>query len=244
MSFDTFLVQYGLLAIFLLLLTKSVGVPIPIPADVILLATAARVAQGKFILWQAAVVVLFAMVSGGLVQFLLARGPGRDLLFRFGRYLGLTPARLDAASARVKKGGIFGMSITVLIPGVRGVALVAAGLAGLPLRIFLPGLALGSALFISIHFFLGYLGGSLLSELGKVFVLSPMLLVIAILLLLVFGLWLLAFYRQKAARKEISAAALETWHEGICPVCLALSTVGIRSTLLLEGQNVTPNNLF
>src|SRR5689334_18940103 len=131
MSLDTFLVQYGLLAIFLLLFVKSAGVPIPIPADVILLATAARTAQGKFILWQAVVVVLLAVVFGGLIQFLLVRGPGRRILFRFGRFLGLTPARLDAVSARVKQGGILGMTIAILVPGVRGVAIAAAGLAGL-----------------------------------------------------------------------------------------------------------------
>jgi membrane protein DedA with SNARE-associated domain len=238
LSFNTLLVQYGLLAIFLFLLTKSVGFPIPIPADVILLATAAGVAQRKFILWQAAVVVLVAMVLGGYVQFLLARGPGRGVLFRFGRYVGLTPARVEAVSSRIKKGGIFGMSISALIPGVRGVAIAGAGLADLPLRIFLPGLVLGTTLFLSIHFVLGYIGGSLLSELGKLFVFSPRLLLVAILLLLVFGLWLIAFYRQKAARKEVTAAALQTLHEGICPVCLAMSAVGIRSTLLLENQNI------
>ena len=36
-SIDIFLVQYGLAAIFLLMFAKSVGVPIPIPADLIVL---------------------------------------------------------------------------------------------------------------------------------------------------------------------------------------------------------------
>jgi hypothetical protein len=45
-------------------------------------------------------------------------------------------------------------------------------------------------------------------------------------------LWVVAVRRQKAARAELeaaqteqtNAAALEVWHEGICPVCLALYT--------------------
>ena len=211
--------EYGLLAIFLLLLIKGVGVPIPIPADVILLAAAVGAAQGKFNLWLAIVLIVIAIVSGGTVQYLLARGPGRGVLFRFGRYLGLTPARLEAASARVEKGGIIGMSLTMLIPGIRGVAIVASGLAGVPLRVFITGFTIGTALFVGSHFFLGYLGGSLLALLPA----SPILILLVVLFLAAFALWAIARYRQKTARREQDAAVLEQWHEGICPVCLALS---------------------
>jgi membrane protein DedA with SNARE-associated domain len=108
-SIDLFLVQYGLAAIFILLLVKSIGVPIPIPADLIILSAAARSAQGKLIAWQVLIALLVALVLGGLIQFVLSRGPARALLYRFGRYIGLTSPRLDAASARVKKGGALGI---------------------------------------------------------------------------------------------------------------------------------------
>ncbi len=103
---DMFLVQYGLAAVFIVLLAKSIGLPIPIPADVIILATAIRAAEGKLILWQAFLAILVALVLGGIIQFVLVRGPGRSLLYRFGRYIGLTSARLDAAAAKIKKGGL------------------------------------------------------------------------------------------------------------------------------------------
>src|SRR5437588_3032739 len=168
MNIDMFLVQYGLAAIFILTLAKAIGVPIPIPGDLILLTAAARVAEGKLVLWQAFIALLLALVVGGLVQFWLARGPGRGLLYRFGRYIGLTSARLDAAAARVKKGGIISISVATLVPGVRSAAIVAGGLASVPLRIFLPGLFLGSTLFLAVHFLLGYLGGSILTVIGRV----------------------------------------------------------------------------
>src|SRR5438270_6680188 len=116
-SIDVFLIQYGLAAVFVLMLTKSIGVPIPIPGDVIILAAAARAAEGKLILWQAFLAILLALTIGGLIQFALIRGPGRNLLYRFGRYIGLTTARLDAASAKIKKGGILTLSVAILVPG-------------------------------------------------------------------------------------------------------------------------------
>src|SRR6266567_646711 len=236
MSLDTFLRDYGLPAIFLLLLTKSAGVPIPIPADVILLATAAGTAQGKFILWQAITAILLALVMGGLIQFLLARGPGRSSLLRFGRFIGLTNQRLDVASVQVKKGGIIGISVAILVPGVRGVAIAAAGLAGLPLRTFAPGLVLGSVLFLSLHFFLGYLGGALLHRLEQVLPLSSTLGLIVAILLIAFTLWVIALRKQKAPRRELDAEIMEMWHEGICPACLALSTLKPLSPPLREPE--------
>jgi len=127
-SLDLFLVQYGLAAIFIILLIKTIGIPIPIPADLIILTAAARVAQGKLNLWQTFIAIFVALVIGGLIQFLLARGPGRGFLYRFGRYIGLTSPRLNTASARVKKGGALSISIAILVPGVRGAAIVASGL--------------------------------------------------------------------------------------------------------------------
>lgn len=223
-SIDMFLLQYGLAAIFILMLTKSVGVPIPIPGDLIILTTAASVAAGKFLLWQAFTTILVALVLGGIIQFVLAGGPGRVLLYRFGRYIGLTAPRLDAAAAKVKKGGIIGIAVAILIPGVRGAAIAASGLANLPWRTFVPGLVLGSTLFVSLHFFLGYLGGSLLSVLARLLPLTAGVILVIVLLVVAFALWVVASHQQRITHSELKGESLEVWHEGICPVCLALYT--------------------
>jgi membrane protein DedA with SNARE-associated domain len=234
-SIDMFLVQYGLAAIFIIMLTKSAGVPIPIPADVIILAAAARAAAGKFVLWQAFLVILLAVILGGLIQFMLARGPGRNLLYRFGRYIGLTTVRLDAATVKIKKSGILGLSVAILVPGVRGAAIAASGLADFRWGIFVPGLVIGSTLFLTLHFFLGYVGGSVLVE--GAHLLPPMFVIIAVILLLVlvFLLWVVSQRRRAARHREMeNAASLEVWHEGICPVCLALYTASQLRLLSLE----------
>lgn len=229
---DLFLVQYGVAAIFIVLLVKSLGVPIPIPADLIILTAALRAAQGKLILWQALIAILLALVLGGLIQFVLVRGPGRGLLYRFGRYIGLTSPRLDAASDKVKKGGILGISVAILVPGVRGAAIAASGLANMPLRTFLPGLVVGTALFLSFDFSLGYLGGSIFSVVGHMLPLATIALLVLALLVIAFALWVVAYRRKKAAQGEIEGASLELLQEGICPACLALYTANqLRSPL-------------
>jgi len=115
------------------------------------LTVSTRVAAGKFAIWQAFSVVLFALVSGEILQFLLVCGPERKVLCRFGRYQGLTAARLDAASTRVKQTSPIGIGLIILTPGVRAASIAACGLANVRFCTFLPGLILGEELFLSLH---------------------------------------------------------------------------------------------
>ena len=62
------------------------------------------------------------------------------------------------------------------------------------------------------------------------------------LLVVVYALWVMAVRRQKAARTEFealqteqnNAAALEVWHEGMCPVCLAFCTASQLRSLTTD----------
>ncbi len=227
MDIETFLNMYGLAAVFVIMLVKAIGVPIPIPADALMLATSARVATGRMALPAAFVALLVALLAGGLVQFTLVRGAGRGLLTRYGHYLGITPERLGVAAQRMQTGGVVGIGVAVLTPGVRSIAVIACGLAGIPVRLFAPGLLLGSGLFLALHFFLGYVGGSLLATVSTAIPLPVVALIVVALLAAGFGVWYAIRRRQRpqASVGAILADAAESWHEATCPVCLALGAV-------------------
>ncbi len=221
---EAFLNSYGLPAIAAVLLIKSIGVPIPIPADVLMFLAAARVADGTFVLWQTFCVLLFAIIIGDVIQFLLARGPGRKFVYRFGRYLGLTATRLDAASALVKKSNPIGLGLILLTPGVRAASVVACGLGGVALRTFVLGLILGEGVFLALHFFLGSILGTLWEQLTH-HLSGPVVVALLMgLLLMGFGAWIMIRRRQRpaASRNEILGDAFEAFHEATCPVCLTL----------------------
>ncbi len=224
---ETFLELYGLASVFLVMLVKGIGVPIPIPADAIMLATSSRVASGRMGLGQAFIAILIASVAGGLIQFALVRGPGRSILYRYGRTLGLTPERLDAAANKVKSGGVLGIGLAILTPGVRSVAIPACGLAGIPTRRFSGGLTLGSGAFLALHFALGLAGGAILGRLTTVVSLPVLIVVIVVLLLIGLGVWYVIRRRQnpRSTRRAVLEEALGAWHEATCPVCLCLGAV-------------------
>jgi len=226
---EAFLAGYGLLAAFGLRLVTAAGVPIPIPGDVILLATAARAAEGKLLLWQAFVVLLVALSLGGVVQFLIARGPGRRLVYRYGRLLGLTQERLDRVAAGVRRGGLLGIGAAVLTPCLRTAVVPACGVAAIPLRAFVPGLVLGSGVDLGLHFALGYLGASILSSLAS----FGWVLLVA-LLLVGLAAWLVLMRRRRAS----AAAAAVAWTQATCPVCLVVGAIGSQQSALSSGRTV------
>ena len=227
-AFDAFLTTYGLAAACAILLVKAVGVPIPIPGDVILLAMAARSAEGKVLLWVAFVALLAAIVLGNSVQYLLARGPARGMVLRFGGRLGVTSRRLERVAQRVKQGGVLGIGLAVLTPGVRSAAIPGCGLAGIPLRLFIPGLALGSAVDLGLHFALGFAGAGLLAS-----VVQPApLLILLTLALLGLAAWLVIARRRHATRE----VAVNAWAQATCPVCLILGSVAALDTAPMNAS--------
>jgi membrane protein DedA with SNARE-associated domain len=217
---------YGLGALFVVLLLKAIGLPLPVPADLLMLVAAARVAEGRLPLGLTFGALLVALVLGGVMQFWLARGPARGLLYRHGRYLGLTPARLDAAAGAVRRSGWPGIGLAIMTPGVRSATVAACGLAGLSPRVFVPGLVLGSAGFLALHFGLGLAGAALLAAL-LLAVPTPWLLAVATVAAGALA-WLAIRWRQRpaAGAGDLLAEGVGAAHEACCPVCLALGIVG------------------
>lgn len=95
---------------------------------------------------------------------------------------------------------------------------------------------IGSTLFLSIHLFLGYLGGAFFATMGHILPLTGVVPVVLLLLVVVYILWMIAYRRNKAADQELGAASLELWHEGICPACLALYSLQRLSASGIEGK--------
>ena len=221
---DQFLDTYGLIAVFGIMLLKEIGIPVPIPSDLIMLGAAARAAQGRFSFIAVFFAILIPMFVGGLVQFTIARGPARAAIYRIGKYIGLTRERLDRAMETVRKGGVAAVAVGLTTPGVRIAITPAAGMADLPLAAFAPGLLVGSTIFLALHFAIGYAGGAALSLIN-----TPAVFVVALIVALAvlgFVLWRYVYARRGATLAETGAA----WADAACPACLAITLVRDRRT--------------
>lgn len=222
---------YSLPIVFVVMLLKEAGVPLPIPSDIVMLGVAARAATGQESVLAVIITLEAAMLLGGTAQYLLARGPGQGLLRRFGPYIGLTLPRLERATYTLRKGGHLTVALGMTTPGLRAVTIAAAGLANLAFVPFFVGLVAGDTLFILAHVLIGYAGGAGLKALAQSqhFATGPVLL-LAVVALLVVGLvgWMLLRRRAAPQARPAVAATIQAWEEASCPLCLTLGALHAR----------------
>jgi hypothetical protein len=56
-------------------------------------------------------------------------------------------------------------------------------------------------------------------------------------LLTIFAVWVVVRKRRRTAQYDVEGTSLELWHEGICPVCLALYAANqIRSPINVDSM--------
>jgi membrane protein DedA with SNARE-associated domain len=151
--------RHGLLAGFVLILIEEAGVPVPIPGDFLMLLLGVHARLGRVPLWQALAAMELATLLGATLLYLVASRGGRSLVYRYGRYIHLTPERLDRAEGWLVRHGALAIVAGRLTPGLRIATVIGCGVLGVPLQRFLPALAVGSFLYILLYTLLGFFFG-------------------------------------------------------------------------------------
>lgn len=224
-TLGNFLATYGLFAIFAVMLLKESGIPLPVPSDLVMITAGVQAATGVYNIFQLLIAVEIALIVGGSIQFLLARSVGRQVVYRLGRFIGLSQTKLDAAGARLQRRGRMAIIVGINLPGARAAIIPSAGLSGMAYRVFAPAMILGSSLFYGWHIALGFIIGpsaaTLLNHLNL-----PLLPIFLGLALLGLVIWLVLRRRRKAAAAMPAESTLErlhAWSEAACPACLAVA---------------------
>ncbi len=152
------------LAIFLILFLEELGVPMPIPADVVVLYAGFRLSQHRLNPLIAIALMVIAVNLGATTLYSLVLRGGRPLVDRFGRFLHLDAARLEKAEGWLQRRGMVGIAIGRAIPGVRLATVIACGLFKIPYRKFAPAQFVGTLTYLVIFLLLGYFVGPQAAE--------------------------------------------------------------------------------
>jgi membrane protein DedA with SNARE-associated domain len=102
----------------------------------------------------------FAAVVGDNLGFALGHFGGRPLVERYGRYVFLTPERLDSATRFFERHGGKIVVIARFVEGLRQANGIIAGISGMHWARFLVFNALGAALWVAVWTSIGYLSGN------------------------------------------------------------------------------------
>ena len=153
-TLEPYLSQYGLLAVFGAIFLEDFGVPLP--GETLLIAGALLATRGSFNIYLLVVTAWCAAVLGDNVGYAIGRFGGRALALRFGKYVLLTPARLQYAERFFQKRGGIVVVLARFVEILRQLNGIVAGIAGMRWWRFLLYNMAGAALwagFWSILFF-------------------------------------------------------------------------------------------
>lgn len=122
----------------------------PVPSEVVMPPAAFLAEQGRMTLWGVILAGTFGSWLGSAVTYGVSRWFGRPFILKFGRYFFCPPEKLDRAErflGRYEAGGIF---FARLLPVVRHLISIPAGIVRMPFGKFSLMTTLGSLLWCSI----------------------------------------------------------------------------------------------
>lgn len=170
----------------------------PIPSELILPLAGYLVATGQLAYVPAVAAATVGSVGGAVVIYWLARLGGHPLLLRMGRVLRVREAELDRGEALLRRHGIALVFFGRLLPGVRSLVSVPAGVARVPFSTFLLFTTLGSSLWNALLIGAGVLLREAYHDIA--IVIEPVSRVLAAALVILFVAWL---WRRRSTRSAV-----------------------------------------
>jgi len=201
---SSFVQSYGYWALLLLAIVESMC--LPIPSEVTFgfagaLCTAAVTGHAQFSMWAVIVVGTVGSVIGSVIAYEVGRTAGRSIVDRWGKLILLTHKDLDAMERWFEKFGPVSVLIGRVVPVVRTVISVPAGIAEMKRGRFMALTAVGAAAWVSLLAALGYAAGANWEHVSKNFHMAQTPMIILIVILIALGFW----HRIKTVRRHNSS---------------------------------------
>jgi membrane protein DedA with SNARE-associated domain len=148
----------GYLGIFLLMFLESTF--FPFPSEIVMIPAGYLAFKGELNLIGVIFSGVLGSVAGALFNYYLAVFFGRRLLLRYGRYFWIKEQTMEKLEAFFAKHGELSTFNGRLIPGIRQLISLPAGLARMNVARFCLYTALGAGIWVVVLVVLGYLLGS------------------------------------------------------------------------------------
>lgn len=157
---------WGLLGIFLLMAVESSF--IPFPSEVVMIPAGYLAYQGEIGLVSAVVAGTLGSIVGAWVNYGLAMYLGRPAMHKLGKKFLVSEKTMTAVEVYFAKHGAITTLVGRLLPAVRQLISIPAGLARMPFGRFTLLTGLGAGIWVTVLTLLGFYIGSEAAESGNV----------------------------------------------------------------------------
>jgi membrane protein DedA with SNARE-associated domain len=149
----SWVLDWGYLGIIVLMAMESSI--FPVPSEVVIPPAAFLAAQGHLDFTGVIIAGTFGSYLGAAITYWVSRSIGRPFVFRYGKFFMVSPQKLERSEIwlqRYEAGGVF---FARLLPVVRHLISIPAGLLKMPFSVFSAATILGSAIWCYILAYLG-----------------------------------------------------------------------------------------
>ncbi|HET6405168.1 MAG TPA: DedA family protein [Candidatus Thermoplasmatota archaeon] len=179
---------WGLVGIFVLMAIESSF--IPFPSEVVMIPAGYLAYQGELNLFAAILMGTLGSVVGAWINYFLALHLGRPAMHRIGKKFLVSEKTMTMVEVYFAKHGSFTTFVGRLLPAVRQLISIPAGLARMPFGRFTLLTAAGAGLWVTVLALLGYFIGDQASESSDVLrttTIAVLAVVAALILMYVLG---------------------------------------------------------
>lgn len=156
--------QYGAIAIFVIVLLEYLNLP-GFPAGVIMPLSGVMAAKGNISFFTVMVITVAAGLLGSMVLYLLGRKGGELFLNTYIKRFPKHKAGLEKNMEWVRQKGAVGVFVAKLLPMVRTLVSIPAGVLKMPLRKYITSSTLGIFIWNFVFVGAGYVLGDKFFEL-------------------------------------------------------------------------------
>ncbi|RUM76723.1 MAG: DedA family protein [Sulfurovum sp.] len=175
-------IGYG--GIFLLMFLESTF--FPFPSEIIMIPAGYLAYKGEMNVLMVIFVGILGSVVGALFNYYIAKYFGRAFILRYGKYFFIKEETLDKLEAFFTKHGELSTFNGRLIPGIRQLISLPAGLARMNVAKFSFYTALGAGIWVVVLVALGYLLGSNEALISQYLKSATLIALISVVLLTIF----------------------------------------------------------
>ncbi|ACM19274.1 membrane protein, DedA family [Geotalea daltonii FRC-32] len=151
------ILKLGYPGIFLLMAMESSV--IPIPSELVMPPAGYWAVEGKMNLWLAILCGTAGSLVGAYANYYAAHYLGRPLILKYGKYVGITEEKFAKVETFFHKHGEISTFIGRLLPVVRHLISLPAGLAGMNHGKFATYTLLGAGIWCTVLAYIGYIIG-------------------------------------------------------------------------------------
>jgi membrane protein DedA with SNARE-associated domain len=182
--------QHGLLTVAVVVLVKSAGVPLPVPADLLIIWVGVDARANAAPLWPVWALLSAATTAGAWALYEFTRWVGAEDVVRYGHYVGLSSARIENAERQLRNRGRSAIFLARVVPGLRLAIVVTSAIALIPRRMFVAAVFLGAAVYVGGCLAIGYGFGAVLAQnLGQLVFPAGLVIPFALVGILLIWLW-------------------------------------------------------